>query len=65
MSFAISCSHNDLFSVALEKLYQNCPLLKEKNFICLHHGEKKRKSATIKENGIKMGEIILIIECEY
>jgi len=65
MNFAISCSHNDLLSVALEKLYQNYPVLEEKNFICLHHGEKKRKSATIKENGIKMGQIILIIECEY
>ena len=64
MNFAISCSHNDLLSVALEKLYQNCPMLKEKNLICVHHGEEKRKSATIKENGIKMGHTILIFESD-
>ena len=64
IQIAISCDINDLFLVAIEKLYQKWPALKEKNCHFLHGGVVKRNSATIKENDIKMGDKVLIFEID-
>ena len=62
IKFAIPCNINDLFSVTLEKLYQKYPELKEKELYFLHAGNVIKKSSTLKENHIRMGNHVLIQE---
>ena len=57
---AISCYLKDKFSTIEEKLILKYPELKEKNMIFLFNARIVDKSATLEENNLKNGSVILI-----
>ena len=61
IDYPIACKSSDIFKDVKEKLFLEYPELKDKSFACLANGRPMDDLYTVEENGIKNGNIILII----
>ena len=60
INFSMSCAPNDKFVKIEYRLYDKYPLLRDRGAFFLTSGRIIHKSATLKENYIKNGDIILV-----
>ena len=60
INFSMSCAPNDKFVKIEYRLYDKYPLLRDRGAFFLTSGRTIHKSATLKENYIKNGDIILV-----
>jgi hypothetical protein len=60
--YPMACKKTDVFSKVEEKLYQEFPELKNKNYYFIANGNVIDKSLTFEQNKIKSGNTILINE---
>ena len=64
INYAVSCYPGDLFSTVETKLVLEHPELKNKNMAFICNGQVPNRYATLEENKIKNGSVIMVLELE-
>ena len=64
INYAVSCYPDDLFSTVETKLVLEHPELKNKNMAFICNGQAPNRYATLEENKIKNGSVIMVFELE-
>lgn len=60
INFSMSCSPNDKFVKIEYRLYDKYPLFRDRDAFFLTSGKRINKSATLKQNYIENGDVILV-----
>ena len=60
--YGVSCSGNDTFAVAEEKLYKEYPEYRETNNTFLANGNEILRFKTINENKISSGKPVMLVK---
>ena len=61
MDYTLSCNKNTIFKKCEEKLFNKYPFLKAKNLFYLCNGNALDRNESLKYNGIKSGDLIIIV----
>ena len=63
--YSIICKDTDIFAKIESKLYEKFPKYKESEQYFIVNGKKVNRFNTLKENGIKYSDIIIMQKCEF
>lgn len=63
--YSIICKDTDTFAKIKSKLYEEFPKYKESEQYFIFNGKKVNRFKTLKENGIKYSDIIIMQKCEF